>query len=64
MGLVLILMLVASMVILGIVEQRRIRKKFEASRARLQRLQRQLPEESEEPVRLSRSSSSIPDAEI
>ena len=57
MGLVLILMIFVSMVILGIIERRISRRRFEASRQRLQQLQKNSADEAEEPIQLSRNSS-------
>jgi hypothetical protein len=57
MGLVLILMIFVSMVTLGIIERRISRRRFEASRQRLQQLQKNSVDDAEESIQLSRNSS-------
>ena len=57
MGLVLILMIFVSMVTLGIIERRISRRRFKASRQRLQQLQKNSADDAEEPIQLSRNAS-------
>lgn len=57
MGLVLLLMMFVSMIILGVIERRISRQRYEVARQRLRQLQTREPEEKDPEIQLSRNSS-------